>query len=903
MASKTRYNKPEMNQYKAAMTSEKVSALQPDENGLQLKGLSVTLAANEKAKRADGHATRGSSAELTAGVSAGRHHSRSSASTSTKHYDATPTSTPAPRLHAESISVMHSKNVAASTAVRSTSPGGHMVTVNGQDILLTDAEYITNFGKRPSLEHSVLLDVTSPKRSQMIRPGSPSAAQVADLVQHFENFATLADPLKKLVQHSSPSPPPSPPTSPSPPLSLPTSPSHGIASTSRSTSPTPTPTLPPTSTYATTTDKHGKRRYTPGPPAVLDVTYVIPVKGLKVADSRQYPLERFPRVLDPCTYASAWQEDGPMAFFTPQDGPSYAIYIAAYHKASGKAVALYHRTDTPTPGTWWYNGVDSPFPSAREVLALETGAQKAAEVRHMTSHESALLNHALKFFCSKIKSSTFVAPPMQETALPTTPPRVRTHASEQGSGGQAPHHGSNHTAPPPPPAQPPAHPSNNPPPASNGNGQSGAGAGGSAGGDGGNNNNNDNNNDDGNGNGGDKRDKNKRKKRRGSSSGSSSPSSPSSSSTSHSSHSHSDHAGHKRHHHHHHHHHHYSSDTSTPPHKRAHGSNHHHRRPGKCSVQLKNPETFYGATDANIPNVQDWYEDLCQWAYESGRRLSSALYTWTGGKARTWMRRFCKDHPDHSSKLVAEKFLEHFIPHKWEKKADALKILHDGKLKQMGNESVKDFYVRFCEVLAEAGEQTDKEVAESHCLWFQAGLLDYLKKQANNDNEGRPFTNLRKLVKHLTTKERNAKANKEINEQNQLARAAAAYTKQKHQHNNQNTQPYNGNNQNRQPYNNNNNNNNNNYNNNNRNNSNRNNGQYNRQPHNQDRSYNGNQGNQQSKQDRAQYCKPNDSRDVPNAKQCRGQNTYKTFLYSCTSTTIITNTTHITHDHCVPTRA
>ena len=167
-------------------------------------------------------------------------------------------------------------------------------------------------------------------------------------------------------------------------------------------------------------------------------------------------------------------------------------------------------------------------------------------------------------------------------------------------------------------------------------------------------------------------------------------------------------------------------------------------------------------------------EDINLWRSQAHKNLYTALYMWTSDVAREWVRRTAK--PRWGSSKVERKFTAMFMTESSERKLQALRDVQDAKVKQGRDEPLANYIIRFKSKLTEANIAHKKDYSAMTCYCFAKGLIEPLRKQANCDKDGRFFTNLHRLIKHITAKDKTHRLGREVAQDEKVARVAAAIT-------------------------------------------------------------------------------------------------------------------------------
>jgi hypothetical protein len=210
-----------------------------------------------------------------------------------------------------------------------------------------------------------------------------------------------------------------------------------------------------------------------------------------------------------------------------------------------------------------------------------------------------------------------------------------------------------------------------------------------------------------------------------------------------------------------------SSDTSTQKaHKGKSKKNGHVVKYGLPPMPMFDGSLKPGEGDDKIPDLGHWFGELRTRAKRLDMPLIELLSTQTIASAKRWtINEMKKDvhkklyHASNrkaSNKAIRVEFFKVNLRHlKLKKIRDMGKLLR-GSIKQLPNEQVSQYVLRFRTQLGEAdcgNYAEDSRMNSILCFYFREGLLPHLRKFAHSDDKAQPFVDLEKLINHIYGKE------------------------------------------------------------------------------------------------------------------------------------------------------
>jgi hypothetical protein len=210
-----------------------------------------------------------------------------------------------------------------------------------------------------------------------------------------------------------------------------------------------------------------------------------------------------------------------------------------------------------------------------------------------------------------------------------------------------------------------------------------------------------------------------------------------------------------------------SSDTKKKAHKRHSGkSGKHILKYGLPPMAMFDGSLKPGEVDDKIPCLHHWFKELESRAKRLEMPIIELLTIQTIAAAKRWAineqkkevhtKLYKPKRRKASDKDIKKEFYNINLRHlKFKKIRDMGKLLK-GSIKQLPNEQVSQYVLRFRTQLGEAdcgGYAQDSRLNSMLCFYFREGLLPHLRKYAHSDDKAQPFVDLDSLINHIYGKE------------------------------------------------------------------------------------------------------------------------------------------------------
>jgi hypothetical protein len=209
-----------------------------------------------------------------------------------------------------------------------------------------------------------------------------------------------------------------------------------------------------------------------------------------------------------------------------------------------------------------------------------------------------------------------------------------------------------------------------------------------------------------------------------------------------------------------------SNHTKNKAHKRTSKDKGHIVKYGLPPMAMFDGSLKPGEGDDKIPCLHHWFKELETRAKRLEMPIIELLSIQTIAAAKRWTinelkkevhtKLYKHKRRKASDKDIKKEFFNINLRHlKFKKIRDMSKLLK-GSVKQLPNEQVSQYVLRFRTQLGEAdfgGYAQDSRLSSMLCFYFREGLLPHLRKYAHSDDKAQPFVNLDSLINHIYGKE------------------------------------------------------------------------------------------------------------------------------------------------------